>query len=135
MTLRRPVVAWLVWLVAAHSVMAAAAWSSPAPWKIGAYERAIAIASPHWWSVAWLLVVVAAVSAIATASVRVARTALVASIVVQLPWAASVVWQGVAQGEPWAYLPAMLVWLSPAAGSASQLLGPLTQPQWHPHQE
>ena len=128
--LRRPVIAWLAWLVVAYGLMAAAAWTSPAPWEIGAYERAVDIMSPHWWSAPWTLIAAASLWAIVCNCAWLARAALMASIAVQLPWAVSVAWQGWSEGAPWAYLPATVVWLSLAAGSAAKLTQSLTMPQW-----
>lgn len=130
MRLRRPVLAWLAWLVVAYGLMAAAAWTSPAPWEIGAYERAVAIMSPHWWSLFWATIAGSAAAALLCQCTWVARTACALSIAVQLPWAVSVAWQGWVEGHPWAYIPAAIVWLSPAAGSAAKLLQPLSAPDW-----
>ena len=130
MSLRRPVVAWLVWLLASYAVMAVAAWTSPDPWAIGAYTRALAIMSPHWWSAVWAFVAAAALIALVLRRPAWARVALVGSIAAQLPWAVSVCWEGWHLRQPWAYIPATIVWLTPAVGSAVKLLGPLTVPDW-----
>jgi hypothetical protein len=128
--LRRPVIAWLTWLTLSYGLMGAAAWTSPAPWEIGAYTRALDIMSPHTWSVFWFSIAAFAIWALICRCVWVARAALVASVAVQLPWAVSVAWEGVALGEPWAYVPAALVWLTPAAGSAAKLTQSLVVPDW-----
>ena len=130
MKLRAPVVAWLSWLVLAYGLMTAAAWTSPDPWEIGAYSRALAIMSPHWWSVVWGFVAVSSALALTTWKPMLARIALVGSIAAQIPWAVSVLWEGFHLGERWAYLPAAVVWLTPAVGSAVKLLGPLTVSDW-----
>jgi hypothetical protein len=119
--LRRPVVAWLVWLVVAYGLFAVAAWTSPSPWKIGAYSTAIDIMDAHWWSAVWGTVAASAAAALVCRCAPAARFALVVSIAVQLPWAYSVLVQGFRLGEPWAFVPAALVWLAPAAASAAML--------------
>ena len=128
--LRPPVRAWLAWLAVAYTLMSAAGLASVDPWRIGAYERAVAILHPHGWAVVWAALAATAVCAVVARRMWAARAALVGSIAAQLPWAASVFLEGILQGRPWAFAPAAIVWLSIGAGSAAMLSQSLNIPQW-----